>query len=109
MQDSTLVTMLGTLLLLCASGGISSLNVPDKVIKLQMPSVKPTKKQIAFKVQDSAALNGFSLKRGGDQEAVKLAKPKKRHLKVKMNHTFAEHEIEVWYINQDRREDRRKC
>lgn len=57
----------------------------------------------------TSAKVGFNLKRGGDQEAVELAKPKKRNLQVKINHTFAEADIEVWYINQDKREDRRKC
>jgi len=51
----------------------------------------------------TVARNAFTLKRG----AVEEDKPRKLHVKV--NHTYAENEVEVWYINMADREDRRDC
>jgi len=51
---------------------------------------------------ETVARNAFSLKRA----AVEEEKPK---LKVQENRTYAEQEIEVWYINMKARTDRRNC
>jgi len=60
---------------------------------------------------ETNARNSFSLKRKAETE-VKEKQPKLKH-KIKeeaeVKHQYAEHEIEVWYINQDKRADRREC
>jgi len=53
---------------------------------------------------ETATRKAFSFKRTAEE------KPKKGSLKEKeKEHIYAEHEIEVWYINQDKRQDRRDC
>jgi hypothetical protein len=51
----------------------------------------------------TVARNAFTLKRGAATE------DKPKNLKVEVNRTYVEQEIEVWYINQAKREDRRDC
>jgi len=61
---------------------------------------------------ETVVRNAFSLKRGGAAKEMKTEEQKPKHgLKIKSEemHTYAEHEVEVWYINQAKRTDRRDC
>merc|ERR1719463_158569 len=54
-------------------------------------------------LKGTAARNAFSLKRGGAVE------DKPKHKVDFLNRTYAEQEIEVWYINMAARTDRKNC
>jgi len=57
---------------------------------------------------ETAARNGFSFKRGAEEKPHKKLKVKAPK-EPKVVHEYAEHEIEVWYVNQAKRTDRREC